>query len=125
MNIEQKKMSAVILSSVILTLPLVGFAAVGIPCDGPNCGFNDLITLANNVIKFLMFTVAVPLAAVGFAWAGAGLVLNQNKEGAWSDAKERFTDIAKGFGIILVAFLLVKLILSAFLGQGYTLYLFQ
>jgi len=115
------------LGAMIFVVPMISMAEIGIPCEGPDCGFNHLIILANNIIKFLMFTVAVPLAELGFMWAGAGLVLNQNKESAWSEAKERFGNIAMGFGIMLAAFILVKLILSAFLNTkgGFTLFLFQ
>lgn len=117
-----KKISATVLSLALL-LPVGSYAAGLIPCD-TNCTFNDLIILANNIIKFLMYDVAVPLAALGFMWAGANLVLNQNKEGAWSDAKERFTDMAKGFGIILGAYLVIKLVIYAFLNTEAGFYTF-
>ena len=130
MNISIKKISASVIAGAILSMPLLGMAQIGIPCGGPGqaeCGFNDLLILANNIIHFIIFSVAVPLAALGFMWAGAGLVLNQNKESAWSEAKGRFSDIAMGFGIILAAFVLVKTILYAFLNTkgGFTLFLFQ
>ncbi|MGB2580580.1 MAG: hypothetical protein WBC83_02700 [Minisyncoccia bacterium] len=116
--ILNKKIRAAVLSFAVLAIPVVSMAQVGIPCEGTAadpCEFNDLVVLANNIIKFLMFTVAVPLAALGFMWAGASLVLNQNKEGAWSEAKERFTDIAKGFGIMLGAYVLIKGVIYSFL----------
>jgi hypothetical protein len=127
MNTSPKKIGAMMLAGVLFILPAIGLAQISIPCDGPDCGFNDLIILANNIVKFLVFTVAVPLAALGFMWAGAGLVLNQNKEGAWSEAKERFGNIGMGFGIILAAFLLVKMVLYAFLNTdaGFTAFLLQ
>lgn len=81
------------------------------------CGFNDLITLVNNVIHFIIYYIAVPLAALGFMWVGGNLVLNQNKESAWSDAKEKFWDIGRGFGIILGAYVLIKMALFAFLSE--------
>lgn len=109
------KTSAVAISLFSLILPLFAIAQVGIPCDGPNCTFNDLITLANRIIRFLMIDVAVPLAALGFMYAGARLVIFQNKEGEWTKAKEIFGDIALGFGIILGAYVLIKTVLFAFL----------
>ena len=127
MNIYLKKMSATMLSGVVLSVPVIAVAQIGIPCNGPDCGFDDLVTLANNIIKFLVFTVSAPLAAVGFMWAGADLVLNQNKEGAWSKAKERFELIGMGFGIILTAFLIIKMVLFAFLDTdaGFTAWILQ
>jgi hypothetical protein len=116
--IPNQKIRVAILFIAIFALPIVSMAQVGIPCEGTAadpCEFNDLIVLANNIIKFLMFTVAVPLAALGFMWAGASLVLNQEKEKAWSEAKERFENIAIGFGIILGAYVLIKGVIYSFL----------
>lgn len=116
-----------ILSLAVFLLPFSVSAQVGIPCDGPDCDFEDLITLANRIVKFLMYNVAVPLAALGFVFSGAKLILNQDKEGAWSETKESFWNIGKGFGIILGSYVLIKAILYAFLNteQGFTLFLIQ
>lgn len=122
-----KKTFTKILSFTVIVLPLVTYAQVGIPCNGPDCQFKDLITLANNIVKFLMYSVAVPLAALGFVFSGAKLILNQDKEGAWSETKESFWNIGKGFAIMLGAYVLIKAILYAFLNtdQGFTLFLIQ
>jgi len=120
-----RKISAVMLAGGTFVLPLAVLAQVGIPCNGPDCDFSSLITLANNIIKFLMFTVAVPLAALGFMMLGVQILLHPNEAEARSNAKEIAGNIAKGFGIILAAFLLVKLILSEFLNVGYTAFLLQ
>ena len=105
---------------VSLFFPMYISAQVGIPCGDiaggqKECGFDDLIILTNNVIKFLMYSVAVPLAALGFMWIGGNLVLNQDKEGARNTAKEGFTNIGKGFLLMLGAYVLVKLVIYAFL----------
>lgn len=125
MNMYFKNISLAALAGMAFILPLVGSAQIGIPCNGADCGFNDLIVLANNIVKFIVFQVSVPLAALGFMVVGARLVLNQDKDGAWSEAKQSFEMIAKGFAIILAAFLLVKFVLSAFLSTGFTNFLFQ
>lgn len=104
---------------LILSLPFFASAQVGIPCDGPDCTFDHLIILINNIIKFLMFSVAVPLAALGLMWRGGVLVINQDKESAWSEAKEGFWDIGKGFMIMLGAYVLIKTVLFAFLDEQY------
>lgn len=117
MNINKQKITTALFSAFVLVVPVFTWAAVGIPCDGPNCTFDDVIKLANNVIHFLMVDVAVPLAAIGFMFSGAKLVLNQDKEGAWSEAKEGFGNIGKGFLLMLGAYILIKTILFAFLTQ--------
>lgn len=125
MNIINQKKIVTVLSFAVLVIPMVTYGAGLVPDCGANCGFSDLIAMTNRIIKFLVIDVSVPLASLGFMVAGAKLVLNQNKEGAWSEAKQSFGTIAMGFGIILAAFLLIKLVLSAFLGVGYTTYLLE
>lgn len=118
MIINQKKVAAVC-SFALFALPLLAHGASGlIPCDGPECGFSDVMKLANNVIKFLLYDVSIPLAAIGFMWAGANLILSQNKESAWSDAKGRFESIGTGFGIMLGSYVLIKVIIYAFLNTN-------
>ncbi len=132
MKINKQKIGAMVTAGVMLALPFIVLASsgehVGIPCgevnpatkkfDGVNyreCGFSDLITLASNIMNFLIYKVAVPLAALGFMWVGANLVLNQDKPGAWNTAKDGFWDIGKGFAIMIAAFLLIKFVLDQFL----------
>lgn len=119
-----KKIGATILSLSILIMPMMVYGAGLIPCgdiknaDGVitnPCGFYDLIKLANSIIKFLMYDIAIPLATLGFMYVGANFILNQNKEGARSEAKESFLNMAKGFGMILGAYVLIKTVLVAFL----------
>ena len=110
-----KKNIPTILATAIFALPVFAWAQVGIPCNGPDCGFDDLIILANNIIKFLMFSVAVPLAAIGFMWMGAKMVLLPNKESAKTEAKDGAMLIVQGFAIMLGAYVFIKTILFAFL----------
>lgn len=127
MNVKYKKVSTIVFVLTLLVLPTVVYGLGLIPCDNASCGFSDLITLANNIVHFLMYDVAVPLVALGFMYTGARLVIFQNKEGEWTEAKGRFGDIAMGFGMMLGAYVLIKTILYAFLNQagGYTLFLLQ
>lgn len=118
-----KKTFPSILAFTIFTIPLVVSAQLGIPCgsdtppaDHP-CGFNDLLILVNNIIDFIIYYIAVPLAALGFMAVGARLVLMPNKEGEWTHAKGVFWDIGMGFGIILGAYVLIKMVLFAFLSE--------
>ena len=127
------KSRAQIISSLsifaLLAIPTFVMSAGLVPCGSgggePECDFNQLVVMTNNIIKFLLFSVAIPLAALGFMIAGAMLVLNQNKEGAWTEARGRFESIGMGFFIILGSFLLVKLVLFAFLNTdaGFTSFL--
>jgi len=56
---------------LLFALPVLGQGLV--PCGGKNqepCTFNDLFVLINNVIKFLLFTLIPPIAALIFAFGG-------------------------------------------------------
>lgn len=115
---------------LVIAVPLLVSGAGLIPCGDKgeaSCGFEDLIKLANTVVKFLLYDVSIPLAALGFAWSGGKLVMNKDKEGAWSEAKESFWNILLGFGIIIAAFVLVKAFLFVFLNTdaGFTSFLLQ
>ncbi|MFZ2978887.1 MAG: hypothetical protein WA057_04425, partial [Candidatus Magasanikiibacteriota bacterium] len=45
-----------------------------IPACPNGCGFNELMQLVNNVIKFVLFALAVPIAALMFVYAGFQMV---------------------------------------------------
>lgn len=120
MKILNQKTFTAILSLAIFTVPVLALAQIGIPCGDltagqKECGFDDLIILANNIIKFLMFSVAVPLAAIGFMWVGGKMVLYPDKESAKTEGKKSLEFIAIGFGIMLGAYVFIKTILFAFL----------
>lgn len=127
MKIIHKKNITLITSFIVLAFPIFAFSAIVAPCNGPDCDFNKLMDLGNNIIRFLMIDVAVPLATLGIMFTGAKLVLNQNKEHAWSEAKENFGNILMGFAIILGAYVLIKVVLYNFLNTdaGFTLFLLQ
>jgi hypothetical protein len=139
MKMSKQKFSATVLAGIVLTIPFMVSAASSsglVPCGGApgdtynsptgpqpsnhDCGFNDLSIMANTIIHFLMYDVAVPLAALGFMYVGGNLILNQDKPHAWITGKERFWDIGKGFAIMIGAFLLIKLILAQFLADGFS-----
>ena len=131
MKILNQKTVAATLSFTVLALPVVVHGAGLIPNCGDvvngkfvDCTFNDVLKLANNIIHFLLYDVSVPLAALGFMWAGANLVLSQNKESAWTDAKKRFTNIGIGFGIMLGSYVLIKVVIYAFLNTDAGFYTF-
>ncbi len=94
-----------------------------IPCKGTEadpCDFNDLVTLANNIIEFLIL-LSLPVAAVGFAVAGFKILTSQGDPGKIKEGKELLMKIGKGFIIILAAFLVVYTIMNTFVlpsGEG-------
>ncbi|MEI6660333.1 MAG: pilin [bacterium] len=87
--------------------PNAGNTGLGTPCD-----FNQLITLINNVIRFLLFVIATPLAALCIAWAGI-LMISPGSEEKATKAKHIVTNLVIGYIIALAAWLIVTTILSS------------
>lgn len=118
----------------ILTVPLISFSqgqnpstTTGlVPCtDGKSCDFNALMDLVNNVIEFILKYMALPIAAIMFAYAGLKMITAGGEAAhARTQAKEIFMNTIIGLIIAVAAVLIVKTILSilgykgAWLGFG-------
>ena len=86
-----------------------------IPCGRTGqaeCHFDDLITLINNVIKFIFVYLAIPIAAIMFAYAGVTLVTSGGSTEARSKAKTIFTNTAIGLIFIAASWLIINIILT-------------
>lgn len=95
---------------IIKNIPLAGIKE--------ECDFNDLITLAQNVINFLIFGIASPLAAIMFAYAGFLYVTNRGNEGQVKQAHDIFLYVFWGLVVALGAWVFVNFILEFLLGAG-------
>ncbi len=112
-----------------IVIPSVGYAKTSsglIPCGnaagaGEACTFDDLIILAQNVINFLIFKIASPIAAVMFVYAGFLWVTNAGNEGQITQAKGIFWAVFWGFVIALAAWLTINMLVNFFLDPSYSL----
>ncbi|MES2023204.1 MAG: pilin [Patescibacteria group bacterium] len=75
------------------------------------CGFYDLLTLVNNVVRFIIFNLALPIAAIMFAYAGFLLITAGGESGQMTKAKGIFSAVVMGLIFVAAAWLIVKLIL--------------
>lgn len=114
-----KKIIKSLISISILSIfifPAISFGANLIPCgtaaNPTQCGFNDLMTLINNVVNFVLFDMVVPIAAIMFAYAGVLLIFSGGDTGKRSKAKSIFINVAIGFIIAIAAWLIVEFILN-------------
>lgn len=82
-------------------------------CPNGPCGFNELMQLINNVIKFLLFTIATPLAALGIVYAGWLYLSAGGSTENTTKAKKILTNIIIGYVIALAAWLIVNTILKS------------
>lgn len=82
-----------------------------IPCID-NCGFYDLLNLINKAMKFIIIALAVPVAAIMFAYAGFLLVFSAGAPEERTKAKKIFINVAIGLACIVGAWVIVHTILS-------------
>ena len=102
------------LIGILLFSPI--FVSAGlVPCGEPGnpCGFSHLMIMINGIIHFLLFSVAIPVAAILFAWAGFKFMMAGGNEGQISKAKEIFGAVLYGLLIAFLAWLIVNTVLTA------------
>ena len=81
------------------------------------CGFLDFMKLVNGVINFILYYMAVPVAAIMFFYAGFELVTSGGSTEKRGTAKKVFTNAVYGLVFAAGAWLIVKTLLSIL---GYT-----
>lgn len=80
------------------------------------CDFTDLILQIQKVITFLLIDIAIPMAAIAFAYAGFLFMTSGGNSGQVERAKGIFKKVLIGFIIALAAWLIVKAIM---MGLGF------
>ncbi len=76
------------------------------------CKFNDFIKLVNNVVNFVLFYLALPLAAIMFCYAGFLMVTSGGSTERVSKARKIFTNVALGLALAAASWLIIKVILT-------------
>ncbi|KKQ35666.1 MAG: hypothetical protein US50_C0008G0007 [Candidatus Nomurabacteria bacterium GW2011_GWB1_37_5] len=109
------KIISIFILSLFIFFPLVSFAQLVPNCPTDGCGWNELITLTDNIINFLLFKLTLPIAAVAFAYAGYLYMTSGGSEKVRGKAKDVFLNVFYGLMIAVAAFVIVKAIL---LGLG-------
>ncbi len=101
--------------SVFLVTPV--FAANGlVPCDGVDCSSCHLVTLADNILKFLI-SVSVIIAAVMFVIGGLTMVMSAGDTGKVDKGREMMSNAIIGIVIVLAAWLVVDTVLKMVLSD--------
>ena len=108
-------------------IPTISFAVDSlplnslVPCDNVTkvCDFTQLLNMVNEVIKFIIFKMAVPIAAIMFFYAGFSMVTaGEEAAHARTKAKEIFTNTVFGLVLAIAAWLIIRTILSILGYQG-------
>jgi hypothetical protein len=121
-----KKLGIFILGLMILATPMALTYAAGIIPDcnrgeinkttgqfANPCDFEDVVLLINNIITFLLFTIATPLVALILCYVGWLLITSGGSSEKSTKAKTIFTNVVIGYVIGLAAWLIVKWITTA------------
>ncbi|USN95078.1 MAG: hypothetical protein H6791_01480 [Candidatus Nomurabacteria bacterium] len=87
-----------------------GYGADGNP-EYP-CNFEFVIGTMENVIDFLLFTIAMPLAALAFMYAGFLYLTAGSNPGNVSKAKKIFWNVLWGLVIALAAWLAIYTLMT-------------
>jgi hypothetical protein len=102
----------------VLILPAVSLGADApslVPCGraggGAACDWNGLMALINGIINFVLFKLAIPVAAIMFAYAGFLMVTAGGGEGK-TKAKEIFGNAVFGLLMAAAAWLIISTVLS-------------
>jgi hypothetical protein len=99
---------------LMLIMPVVSLADGLVPCDnsaGNLCDFKQLMNLVNTIIHFALFYMAIPIAAIMFAYAGFELVSSGGSTEKRGLAKKVFTDAVIGLVLAAAAWLIIRTIL--------------
>ena len=102
-------------------MPLFTFSQGLVPCDGSEgnpCDYNAFITLINNVVNFIVIYLALPLAAIAFAYAGFLFLTSAEDPGRRTQAKSIFVNVLIGLLLVGGSYLIIKTVLSIFGYKG-------
>jgi hypothetical protein len=106
-----------ILALAVLITPFISIAyTLGDPlvpeCPSTGCAWKELMVLVDNIITFIIKYMAIPIAAIMFAYAGFELVSSGGSTEKRGVAKSVFTNAVIGLIIVVAAWLIIKTILS-------------
>ncbi len=113
------KRYVLILLSYFIAVPVYAEGLVTCGKRGQTeCGLSDLIGMTNGIVAYLLY-IGVFIGVVMISYAGFTLVVSQGNENAMEKAKSRVWNVAVGFIIILLAYLIVSTILTVLTGKGF------
>jgi hypothetical protein len=76
------------------------------------CDFNYFLFMINKIVKFILVALAMPIAAIAFAYAGFLLLFSGGQSSQREKAKNIFWNTAKGLIFIAASWLIISTILS-------------
>ena len=123
MNKKIKIFTTNLLVLLILIFPVLVSAQENVKLvkcfEGQKCGWNELITMINDIINFLLFKMAIPIAAIMCCFAGFKMVTAGGEAAhAREQAKSIFSNTVFGLILATASFIIIKTILSVLGYEG-------
>jgi hypothetical protein len=103
----------------VATPYLVGAAGL-VPCGGdgePACESCHVVSLANNVISWLVLILGT-VAAIVIIYAGIKLVTSGGNQRAMEDAKSMMTNVIIGYVIVLAGWLIIDYVMKVLVNES-------
>jgi hypothetical protein len=104
----------VLCTTFYFIVPSALFAQNFFPCKGPDCTFENLVTVAQEVANWII-KLGLMLSPLIFAYAGFLYLTSGANPGQRTKASGIFKNVAIGLVIMMCAWLFVSLILNALL----------
>lgn len=113
--------SFAILMSLIFVPVFVGAETTGaslglFPCNGPDCTFNDVLKLADSIIKTLFFAIMI-ISPLLIAYAGYRYIMSGGQPAERAKASQQLLNLVIGLVIVACSYAVVKLVLNVLLKQ--------
>lgn len=117
-NIAKKDLIVLVLAMFVF-VPLDVWAAQIIPCTGgDSCRACDLVSLINNVIKFLI-VIGSLVGTLACMYAGFLLVTGGDNQSTRAKAKGMFTGVVVGIAIMMSGYVIVDLMIKSLVDPAY------
>lgn len=121
----KRKIVINLISIFLISFPFIALAKGLVPDCGvfngdsiEKCDFDDLMTLFNTLINYLLFVIATPLAALIIVYAGVLYLFDGGNSSQVKKAKQILINVVFGYVIALSAWLIVKMILKSLGFEG-------
>jgi hypothetical protein len=129
MNLNVKTKKAIFLISLFLFSTNSFIFAQGLVHCGNEgqdpCTLNDLFIMIGNVINFLLTTILIPLAVLFITLAGITMLTSAGNPNKFEQGKRMITYAAVGVLVALLAWGIIKTIITVLQGETWTLFWFD
>lgn len=110
-----------VVAAALWIIPLIVFSAGIVPCGGANqdsCTICHLFVGVREIINFLVFDIAFPLAALGLIYGGFLMVTAGGSQAQLKEGKSAIFAVLWGLAVTLSAWIIIDTIMRTFLAGG-------